>query len=119
MMRSKSTRFSPFRDRAGRLSRRFLGEVTPLEDRKLLSEMTAPTTTANAVGSLGSNGYYTSPVTIQFSATDPDDPSASLTTKFRVNNGALTVGSSVTLTGDGVYDIDYSSQDPAGNVEAT
>jgi hypothetical protein len=94
-------------------------ELALLEDRALLSDMTPPTTTASVMGQLGQNGYYTSPVTIDFSATDPDNPSSSLTTEFSVNGAAFVTGSMVTLSHDGIYQVQYFSTDPTGSVEAT
>jgi len=116
---SKSTRLPPSARRASRRSRRFVGEVAFLEDRRLLSDMTAPTTTATPVGTLGSNGYYTSPVSVNLSATDVDDVASALSTEFRVNDGPLTTGKTINLTADGSYNVQYFSMDPAGNVEAT
>src|SRR5215218_4028146 len=72
---------------ASRRLRRLAPEVLALEGRALLAA--APTTTATLVGPLGNNGFYTGPVTVNLTATDPDSPSSSLTTQFRVNNGPL------------------------------
>jgi hypothetical protein len=97
-------------------------EVGPLEERALLSgpgDVTAPTTTAAVVrGTLGTNNFYTTPVTIRLSATDPDDAASTLTTFYRIDNGALVTGN-VLMLGDGVHTVRFFSKDPAGNTEAT
>jgi hypothetical protein len=94
--------------------------VTGLEPRTLLSDMTPPTTTASVSGTAGSNGFYVSLVTVNLTATDQDDPPSSLTTEYSLNNGAsFTQGNTVSLTGDGTFNVEYFSTDPAGNVEAT
>jgi hypothetical protein len=95
-------------------------QVTLLEDRALLADVTAPTTTVSAImGRPGDNGFYTSPVTIDLSATDPDDAPSSLTTQFRVNDAPFAAGNTITLANDGIYTVQYFSTDPAGNVEPT
>jgi hypothetical protein len=99
--------------------RRFRPDLFLLEPRALLSDTTAPTTMASVVGHLGQNGFYTSPVTINLSATDPDDASNTLTTQFDINGGAFMNGNVVMLTSDGTFMVGYRSSDPAGNVEAT
>lgn len=119
MILSKSTQPSQTQRKARRVSRRFVSEVALLEERRLLSDVTAPTTAANPVGTLGLNGYYTGPVTVNLSATDVDDAASSLKTEFRVNGGPLTAGNTINLTDDGTYNLQYFSEDPAGNVEAT
>jgi hypothetical protein len=93
-------------------------EVRQLEGRLLLAtDTTAPITVAAAVGTLGLNGFYVSPVTVNFSATDPDNTTAELTTSFSVNGGAETTGNSLTLNQDGIFTINFRSSDAAGNVE--
>jgi hypothetical protein len=97
-------------------------DVTRLEDRALLSgpgDTTAPTTMAEIVsGHLGLNGFYTTPVTVDLFASDPDDAPNTLTTLFSVNGGAFVTGNSVTLTQNGTDTLRYFSLDPAGNVGA-
>jgi len=94
--------------------------VGQLEGRLLMAgpgDVTAPTTVASLVGTAGQDGYFRSPVTVNFSATDPDDPSNTLTTFSSVNGGTLVAGNALALTNDGIYTVAYFSQDPAGNVE--
>jgi len=81
-------------------------------------DVTAPVTIASLVGTAGQDGFFRSPVTVNFSATDVDDPSNTLTTFASVNGGAVVAENSLVLTGDGTYTVAYFSQAPAGNVEA-
>jgi hypothetical protein len=105
--------------RTARRAKRRRPEVGQLERRALLSDMTAPTTiVASEVGTLGNNGWFVSPVTVNFSATDPDNAPSDLTTFFSVNGGAQQTGDSLTLPNDGIFTVNFHSQDPAGNVEA-
>jgi hypothetical protein len=103
-----------------RRRRRFPLEVGRLEGRMLLAtDITAPTTTATVIrGHLGNNDFYTTPVAIRLSATDPDNASSTLKTYYEVDNGPLTRGNSLTL-GDGTHILRFYSVDPAGNIEPT
>src|SRR5690348_6900610 len=102
--------------RTRRRASRTRPEVAQLEQRALLADMTAPTTVvASEMGTHGANGWFTSPVTVNFSATDPDNTSSELTTFFNVDGGPLQTGNSLTLTHNGVFVVGYHSQDPAGN----
>jgi hypothetical protein len=110
------------RDRraSARRRRRWHPEVAPLEDRKLLAtDVTAPVTAAAVVGTLGTNGFYRGPVTINLSATDPDDAPSALTTAFSVNGSPFAAGNAVSLTNDGIYTVQFFTTDAAGNAEAT
>lgn len=96
-------------------------ELSPLEGRVLLSgagDTTAPTTSVQLSGN-GENGYYTTPVTLNFTANDPDDASDTLATYYSINGGGIQARNSATLTADGTYNVDYWSVDPAGNREMT
>jgi hypothetical protein len=100
--------------------KRFCLEVGRLEQRALLADLTAPTTVvASEIGTHGANGWFVSPVTVNFSATDPDNTPAQLTTFFRVNGGAQQTGTRLTLANNGIFTVTYHSQDPAGNAENT
>jgi hypothetical protein len=96
-------------------------EVSLLERRTLLSgsgDTTAPTTMAAVSGTLGNSGYYTTPVTIRLSATDPDDAPATLTSFYKSDGGSFVAGNDLML-GDGVHTVQFFSQDPNKNIEAT
>src|SRR5690242_20730525 len=112
---------SPRAGRGGRATRRRPLEVALLEDRLLLAspDTTAPTTAAAIVGTLGNGGTYVSPVTINLTATDPDDDSSTLTTQFSVNGAPFQAGNTISLSNNGTDTIQFFSKDPAGNVEAT
>ncbi len=62
----------------------------------------------------GVNGYYRSPVTLTFTASEPGFSPGQLSTYYRINGGPLTRGDSVTLTGDGVYSVAFVSAEPSG-----
>lgn len=98
-------------------------EVGALEERALLSTMDPDLlTTASVNGAAVTSPLATnaSSVTVDFSASDPDEPAGSaLTTEFSVNGAAFTTGDNVTLTNQGNYTIQYFSTDASGGVEAT
>jgi hypothetical protein len=104
-----------------RRGRKCVLEVSRLEERALLSgpgDTTAPTTSAMIVsGTLGMNNFYTTPVTVDLTASDPDDAANTLTTFFSVNGSAYVMGNTVTLTQNGTDVVNYFSKDPAGNAE--
>jgi hypothetical protein len=66
----------------------------------------------------GANGYFRSPVTLTFTPYEAGYATNQLTTFYRVNNGPLIQGNSVTLSGDGFYNVAYVSADPAGHYGA-
>jgi hypothetical protein len=65
------------------------------------------------VGPVGSNGFFTGPVTVDFAASEPGYSPAQLTTYFRVNGGALQSGNALALTNNGIDTVQYYSVDPA------
>jgi len=106
--------------RAGRRrGERFVPAGWGLESRTLLSGPDVPTTTAQVSGTLGQNGFYVSPVTVNLTATDSSYPANALTTDYSVNGAAFAQGTSIPLTGDGSYNVQYYSTNPGGGVEAT
>jgi len=78
-------------------------------------DKTAPTTVAEPIGTQGNNGWYTSSVTINFSATD--GLSGAEKTSYSLDDGSVQNGNSLTISGDGQYRIKYHSRDRAGNEE--
>src|SRR5207248_3076407 len=81
-----------------------------------VQDITPPTTSASPSGAAGSNGWYTSPVTVGLSATD--SASGVAATHYTVDGGPEQTGTAVALTADGVHTILYWSADNAGNAEA-
>jgi len=82
-------------------------------------DTTAPGTAVEYSGVYGGDGYYKSPVTLTFTGKDADDASDTLRTYVSVNGGPTEERNSVTLNGDGTYNVAYYSIDPAGNREYT
>ena len=81
-------------------------------------DKTAPVSSASVSPGLpnGSNGWYTSDVTISLSATD--NLSGVVKTEYQVNNGVwATYNGSIPAFGEGIYKVGYRSADKAGNVE--
>ncbi|MEM2900138.1 MAG: DNRLRE domain-containing protein, partial [Thermoplasmata archaeon] len=85
-----------------------------------LGDITAPTTTATiTTGTLGSNGWYTSDVTVSLSATDSESGVKSISygegsIETTVNGNTV----SVTLTTEGQHTLLFQAKDNAGNVES-
>ena len=78
----------------------------------------APVTAAtlNPAAPNGSNGWYTSDVTVSLSAND--NLSGVTLTEYQVNNGSwITYTGSIPAFGDGVYTVNFRSMDLASNVE--
>lgn len=76
---------------------------------------TPPTTTFSAVGTVGYNGWYTSPVSITLSCAD--SASGCGTSRYRIGEGPWQDGSSFVLDADGMLTFSYYSWDAAGNME--
>ncbi|MFC6227805.1 OmpL47-type beta-barrel domain-containing protein [Paenibacillus allorhizosphaerae] len=77
------------------------------------------TLTANPAAPNGTNGWYTSNITVTFSAVDNVSGSGVDKIQYRMNGGTwndYTVP--VVLTADGSYNVEYFSKDHAGNSEA-
>ncbi|WML43963.1 OmpL47-type beta-barrel domain-containing protein [Neobacillus sp. PS3-40] len=97
------------------------GERIRVRDTKELvgiPDTTAPVTTVdlNPINSTGKNGWYTSDVTVSLTATD--DMSGVKTTQYQINgNGWSDYTAPIQLTTDGVFTIEYRSEDFRGNVE--
>ena len=81
-------------------------------------DLTPPVTTAAVtVGTLGTNGWYTSAVTIGLSATD--NLSNVAATYYSLNGGTTwAAGTSVAVSAQGTTTVSYYSVDYAGNTEA-
>lgn len=78
-----------------------------------------PSTTAKVSGTEGSNGWYTSDVKVELSATD--DISGVQAINYSVNGEANNIAgdkATINLSNDGVHTISYYAIDNAGNIEA-
>lgn len=104
---------------ATRKIRRLPLELTPLEGRLLLAtDMTAPVTTATVVsGTLGNNGFYKTPITVDLNASDSDSPTG-LSTFYNIDGGSFVSGNTLSL-GNGVHTVQFYSVDQSGNRENT
>lgn len=82
-------------------------------------DSTPPTTTAVKTGTEGTNGWYTSDVTIELTATDEGTGVERM--EISLDGGAnwLTYSGPVAIADEGVHAIAFRSTDAAGNVEAT
>ncbi|GAB4506088.1 MAG: hypothetical protein Kow00123_02260 [Anaerolineales bacterium] len=72
-----------------------------------------PTVTHALVGTLGSENWYISPVTVTLTATDTLSGLAAV--RYRVDGGAWQVGTSVAVSADGDHTVAYKATDVAGN----
>jgi hypothetical protein len=76
----------------------------------------APHTTASITGTLGENGWYTSDVTIELTATDSGSGVDYIS--YRIESGSETIyGTPFTLSDEGSTTIYFKSYDVAGNIE--
>ena len=90
-------------------------------------DTTSPTITVNADGTLGMNGFYTSPVTITFTADDPmkegEVSSGVASTTYSFDRGitwnTYSTTSPLLITAQGTTTIQYYSLDNNGNQEKT
>ncbi|BBH20506.1 hypothetical protein Back11_18510 [Paenibacillus baekrokdamisoli] len=81
-------------------------------------DKTAPISGASVSPTIpnGSNGWYTSDVTLSLAASD--NLSGVTRTEYRVNNGVwITYNGSIPAFGEGIYEVGYRSTDQAGNIE--
>jgi hypothetical protein len=76
---------------------------------------TPPTTTFSAVGTLGNNGWYTSPVSITLKCEDSGSGCGTGSGHYRIGDGPWQDGDSFLLTADGTLIFSYYSLDVAGN----
>jgi hypothetical protein len=76
-----------------------------------------PATTASLIGTMGSSGWYASPVTV---ALDPTDATSGVAdTTYRIDGGPWqTYGTPFEVSTDGAHLVECSSTDRAGLVEA-
>lgn len=96
--------------------------LQPAESKlfKLQLDLIPPTTTVAVDGVSGSNVFTNKDVTLTFTAADQPGGTGVLLTEISVNGGDwTTIHGPVTLTEEGMYQVDYRSKDRYGNAEAT
>jgi hypothetical protein len=83
-----------------------------------ITDTSPPTTTPSLSGPMGNNGWYTGPVTVILSATDPDGPADVAATYYILDGGPQqTYTDPFPVSGDGVHTLVFWSVDFAGNIE--
>jgi hypothetical protein len=78
-------------------------------------DKSAPVTTVTSSPAAPANGWYSSTVSLGFTAADASPGAA---TWFKVDGGAQQSGGAVTLSAKGTHTVEYWSVDQAGNAEA-
>lgn len=94
--------------------------LQPAESKlfKLQYDQVPPTTSVAVDGISGSSRFTNKDVTLTFTAVDQPGGTGVRFTEYRVNGGNwTTVQGPVTLTEEGMYQVEYRSQDRYGNVE--
>ncbi|MFA5831659.1 MAG: hypothetical protein WC878_07585 [Candidatus Paceibacterota bacterium] len=91
----------------------------PAEENGVVSpDVVPPTTTATTTGTLGTNGWYLSDVSIAFNATDTE--SGVKDTFYSLNSGATWATTTpLVISTEGTTTMQYYSTDNDGNIEAT
>ncbi|TLZ68302.1 MAG: hypothetical protein E6K12_01905 [Methanobacteriota archaeon] len=74
-----------------------------------------PTTTSSLSGTAGTNGWYTSNVTVSLTATDATSGVAAV--NYRIDNGSWLVYAGPIVLGEGRHLLEYGASDIAGNLE--
>jgi hypothetical protein len=77
-----------------------------------------PITNCTLAGTMGKNGWYTTPVTVTLNATDGNGSGVNQTW-YSLDNATWSQGNSFTLSSDGNYTIYYYSIDNVGHQEMT
>lgn len=79
-------------------------------------DTTPPVTTISFNGTMGNHGWYVSPVSVSFNATDSQSGVTSI--YYKIDGGGWTTYTSpLAISSDGNYTISYYSIDKVGNVE--
>jgi len=90
----------------------------PLWHFTTVLDVTPPVTTVSFYGTLGNNGWYTSPVTVTLTATDSQ--SGVMSTMYKIDSGSWTAyASPFAVSDDSNHTVSYYSVDKVGNVETT
>lgn len=79
----------------------------------------APSVAASATGTIGANGWYTTPASVTLVATDPEPGSGARAPTYSLDGGAARpYEGPVSVSGDGPHTITYAARDAAGNAGA-
>jgi hypothetical protein len=98
-------------------SRDVAGNVEPVSCITVHVDNTAPATAASRNGTAGCNGWYRLAVDVLLSASDGSGVGVS-STRYRMDGGAWQAYSSpLTVSGEGLHTVEYTSTDGLGNVE--
>jgi hypothetical protein len=81
------------------------------------TDRTPPTTTAALSGPAGSNGWYTGPVQVTLTATDPDGAADVAATFYFLDGFFQTYSGPFTVSGEGSHSLSFWSVDQAQNQE--
>ncbi len=95
----------------------YAGNIEATETIQVKIDVELPSTTWTPTGTIGSDGWFTSSVTVDFVASDTISGLGS--TFFRMNDGAWQILNGVfVVSGEGHHTIQFYSVDIAGNMEA-
>jgi hypothetical protein len=85
--------------------------------RAIRRDAQPPTVTHSIEGTLGTESWYITPVTLTFTATDT--LSGLATIRYQVDGGSWVAGNSVVVSADGAHTVAYRAEDVAGNLSGT
>ncbi len=96
------------------------GAVTELApsvpDASTTVDMGAPTTVLTKTGNLSGSGWYTGPVTLNLTATDPKSGIGFI--EYKMDDGVWSrLQNDLTISDEGAHNLSYRAVDGAGNVE--
>lgn len=88
-----------------------------IEPQVFWYDSTPPVTTASLTPPLSSTGWYSTPVTVTFTAVDGPGGSGVVNIWHRLNDGAWRAQSRLEVSGEGDHTVTFYAQDVAGNLE--
>lgn len=94
-------------------------EIVPVENGIATLDITPPVTAFSAIGTRGTNSWYTSDVTVTLAAQDEENGSGVATTDYSIDNGVIwnTYTDPVIVSQEGMSNVLYTSTDKQGNKE--
>lgn len=90
------------------------GNVETAKSAMAKIDTATPTTT---ITGLPTTTWVNKPVTLSFDAADQSGLSGIARTEYQLDSGAWTLGTSLTISGEGIHTVLYRSVDVAGNIE--